>query len=169
MRNFFLTLVALVVVGAASAQNYNLLSGQQIPVRLLNSVESNGRLQMVPSGIVDANIYDNNGNIVIQRGAPVTLSVDTQRARGVGKAGRVTVNCITTMAVDGQSIYLRGGLTASGKNREVLAIGLGVGGGIVVFPFGLFLLCIKGEEAYIPNNTVMTNIVVDDNYEIMTR
>ena len=41
-----------------------------------------------------------------------------------------------------------------------------VGGGIVVFPFGFFCLCIKGEDAYIPSNTVLPNIVIDDNYTI---
>jgi hypothetical protein len=53
-----------------------------------------------------------------------------------------------------------------GDDREGLAIGLGIGAGIVVFPFGLFCLCIKGEEAYIPSNTIITNVVVDDNYTI---
>jgi hypothetical protein len=61
---------------------------------------------------------------------------------------------------------MRGGITAMGDDREGLAIGLGIGAGIVVFPFGLFCLCIKGEEAYIPSNTIITNVVVDDNYTI---
>ncbi len=59
-----------------------------------------------------------------------------------------------------------GGVAASGKDREGLAIGLGVGGGIVVFPVGFFCLCIKGEDAYIPSNTILSNIVIDDNYRV---
>jgi hypothetical protein len=59
-----------------------------------------------------------------------------------------------------------GGTSACGRDREVLAIGLGVGAGIVAFPFGLFCFCIKGEEAYLPGNSIISNVVIDDNYEV---
>lgn len=161
-----LSLAALLIAGAVWAQNPNLISGQQVNVRLLNALESKTNIQATPSAIVDANIVDANGNILVKRGTPVQLTLDTQRARGLGKAGSININCLSTTAVDGQQIFLLGGMTAMGDDREGLAIGLGIGAGIVVFPFGLFCLCIKGEEAYIPSNTILINVVVDDNYTI---
>lgn len=166
MKKMLLSLAALLIAGAVWAQSPNLISGQQVNVRLLNAIESKTNIQTTPAAIVDANIVDDNGNILIKRGTPVQLTLDTQRARGLGKAGAININCLSTTAVDGQQIFLLGGMTAMGDDREGLAIGLGIGAGIVVFPVGFFCLCIKGEEAYIPSNTIITNIVIDDNYTI---
>ena len=166
MKKMLLSLAALLIAGAVWAQSPNLISGQQVNVRLLNAIESQTNIQTTPAAIVDANIVDDNGNILIKRGTPVQLTLDTQRARGLGKAGSININCLSTTAVDGQQIFLLGGMTAMGDDREGLAIGLGIGAGIVVFPVGFFCLCIKGEEAYIPSNTIITNVVVDDNYTI---
>ena len=166
MKKMLLSLAALLIAGAVWAQSPNLISGQQVNVRLLNAIESKTNIQTTPAAIVDANIVDDNGNILIKRGTPVQLTLDTQRARGLGKAGSININCLSTTAVDGQQIFLLGGMTAMGDDREGLAIGLGIGAGIVVFPVGFFCLCIKGEEAYIPSNTIITNVVVDDNYTI---
>jgi hypothetical protein len=166
MRKMLLSLAALLIAGSVWAQSPNLISGQQVNVRLLNSVESKANIQTAPTAIIDANIVDANGNILVRRGTPVQLTIDTQHARGLGKSGCININCLSTTAVDGQQIFLLGGITAMGDDREGLAIGLGIGAGIVVFPFGLFCLCIKGEEAYIPSNTIITNVVVDDNYTI---
>ena len=164
MKNILLTFAALLIVGAAWAENPNIINGHPVSVRIINAM--NSKTQPMPSAIVDANITDAEGNILIKRGTPVQLSVEAQRARGVGKAGYLGVSCISTTAVDGQTIFLAGGISAYGNDREELAIGLGVGAGIVVFPFGLFCLCIKGEEAYIPSNTILTNVVIDDSYTI---
>ena len=142
MKRLFLALVALVCVGAVSAQ-------------------------VAPYGIVDANIMDSKGeNIVISRGTPVVMDIEIQRAKGVGKAGYIKINCVSTTAVDGQRINLIGTNIAQGNDRKGMAIGLGVGLGIVVCPPCFFCLCIKGENVVIPENTVLGNIVVNDNYTI---
>lgn len=164
MKNILLTVAALLIVGVAWAESPNIINGDPVSVRIVNAM--NSKTQSMPSAIVDANITDAEGNILIKRGTPVQLSVEAQRARGVGKAGYLIIRCLSTTAVDGQTIFLAGGLSAYGNEREELAIGLGVGAGIVVFPFGLFCLCIKGEEAHIPSNTILTNVVIDDSYTI---
>ena len=166
MKQLFTLIITLLCIGGASAQDYNLISGHNIPVRLTTAVDSGNRIHSTPAAIVDANIADTNGNILIRRGTPVVLGTETLSNRGLGKPGSIKIDCLTTTSVDGQTIYLQGGISAVGNDREGLAIGLGIGAGIVVFPFGLFCLCIKGEDAYIPSNTMMTNIVVDDNYLI---
>ena len=166
MKKFFALCIALMTMGAASAQNYNLTAGQPIPVRILSSVSSDNRLQSLPMAIVDSNITDSEGNVLISRGTNVVINTEVTRRKGVGKPGYIKIDCLTTTAVDGQTIYLMGGTSACGRDREALAIGLGVGAGIVAFPWGLFCLCIKGEEAYLPGNSVLSNVVVDDNYEV---
>lgn len=166
MRTILTLIASLLVVGAATAQDFNLRSGQEVRVRLLTAVSSSKNLQATPTAIVDSNITDSEGNILISRGTNVELLVDAQHRKGLGKAGFIKLDCLKTTAVDGQPIYLMGGVAASGKDREGLAIGLGVGGGIVVFPVGFFCLCIKGEDAYIPSNTILSNIVIDDNYRV---
>ena len=166
MRRILTIIVALLIVGSASAQEINLRSGEPLRIRLLSAVSSDKNLQATPTAIIDSNVTDSEGNILISRGTNVELSIDTQPRKGLGKAGFIKLDCIKTTAVDGQTIFLMGGVAASGQDREGLAIGLGVGGGIVVFPFGFFCLCIKGEDAYIPSNTIISNVVVDDNYSI---
>lgn len=166
MRHLFTLFAALFVAGYASAQDYNLISGHPIPVRLISEVVSDKHVHTTPSAIVDANITDKDGNILIRRGSNVKLNVETMHHKGLGKPGTIAIHCMTTTAVDGQTIYLMGGIAASGRDREELALGLGIGGGIVVFPVGFFCLCIKGEDAHIPSNTMLTNVVVDDNYSI---
>lgn len=166
MRNILLTITALLLAGAAWAQRPNLTNGQHVSVRILNAIDSKAKIQPTVSAIVDANIVDTEGNMLIKRGTPVQMTLETEPARGVGKAGYIIVTCLSTTAVDGQTIYLAGGMSAFGNEREELAIGLGVGVGIVAFPFGLFCLCIKGEQAHIPSNTIISNVVIDDNYTI---
>lgn len=166
MRRILTVILTLLIAGTVSAQNINLRSGEPLRIRLLSSISSDKNLQTTPTAIVDSNVTDSEGNILISRGTNVELNLDTQHRKGLGKAGFIKLNCIKTTAVDGQTIFLMGGVAASGQDREGLAIGLGVGGGIVVFPFGFFCLCIKGEDAYIPSNTIISNVVVDDNYSI---
>jgi hypothetical protein len=166
MKKLILFFVALLSISAVSAQQPNITNGQAGRVRLCSDVSSGAKFQTTPTAIIDANVTDSEGNILISRGTNVELNVSTVEHKGLGKPGEIRIDCLSTTAVDGQRIFLMGGMQSVGKEREGLAIGLGVGGGIVVFPFGFFCLCIKGEDAYIPSNTVLPNIVIDDNYTI---
>lgn len=65
MRKMLLSLAALLIAGSVWAQSPNLISGQQVNVRLLNSVESKANIQTAPTAIIDANIVDANGNILV--------------------------------------------------------------------------------------------------------
>lgn len=167
MKRLILMLVALMCVGALSAQDVKLYGGQNVPIRLMTDINSKSRTQPTPHAIVDANIMDAKGeNIVIRRGTPVVMDIEIKRARGVGKAGYIKINCISTSSVDGQTINLIGSSLAQGDDRKGLAIGLGVSLGILVFPPCFFCLCIKGENVSIPQNTLFHNVVVNDNYTI---
>ncbi|WP_418992618.1 hypothetical protein [Alistipes sp.] len=107
------------------------------------------------------------GETVIVRGTPVMLAVNKKKAKGVGKPGYLQLSCISTYAVDGQTILLSGGIEREGENREGTAIGLGVGLGLTFLPLGgFFFLCLKGEKAVIPAGTVLFGVTVAESYEV---
>ena len=168
MKKNLLTGLALLSLWAGIAQTKSsLYNGKPIPVRLTAAVESKNRFSITPTAIVDADILDNENNrILIRRGTPVIMDVQTQRAKGVGKPGYVKIDCLTTTAVDGQLIRLTGSHALEGKSRKGTALGVGLGVGIPFFWPCMFCLCIKGENVAVPANTVFNNIVVNDRYLI---
>lgn len=108
------------------------------------------------------------GETVIVQGTPVILSINKRKAKGVGKTSYLQIRCISTTAVDGQTILLSGNIEQDGENRQGVAIGLGVGLGLTFFTFGrFFFLCIKGEKVDIPAGTTIFGITIMDNYDII--
>ncbi len=120
-----------------------------------------------PSAIVENDVKSKDGRVLIKRGTPVQLQIDRQKARGVGKPGSVTVKCVSTNAVDGQSILLEGSVSGEGNDKKGLSSGLGVGLGLTFLPgVGFAFLAIKGEEAVIENNTIIPTVFVMNDYSV---
>lgn len=139
--------------------------GTSLSVRLTSQVTS--KKQGSPTAMVENDVKSKNGEVLIKRGTPVQLQIDRKRAKGCGKAGYVTVRCVSTTAVDGQNISLEGSVSNEGDNKKGLAIGLGVGLGLTVLPFvGFAFLAIKGEQAVIEANTVIPSVFVMNDYVI---
>lgn len=139
--------------------------GTAVAVRITSQITS--KTVGSPTAIVEADIKGKDGNVLISRGTPVMLQIDNRKARSCGKEGTLAVRCISTTAVDGQSIMLDGSYAAEGENKEGLAIGLGVGLGLTVLPgVGFAFLAIKGEDAKIPVNTVIPAAFVMNDYTI---
>lgn len=140
--------------------------GTPIIVRLTTSANSNRDTPIMAEVTSDVNI---SGETVIIQGTPVVLFVNKRKAKGVGKAGYLQIGCISTTAVDGQTILLSGGIEKDGENRQGAAIGLGVGLGLTFLPLGgFFFLCLKGEKVDIPSGTTIFGVSVTDNYDINT-
>ena len=120
------------------------------------------------TAIVERDVRDTNGEtVLIRRGTPVEMSIVAKKAKGVGKGGMIDLTCISTTAVDGQSVVLLGGLNVQGDDNKGAALGCGLGLGLTfLFPFGFFFLCLKGENVEVPANTLIQNVVVNDNYII---
>lgn len=138
--------------------------GTHIIVRLTTSANSNRNTPIMAEVASDVIIA---GETVVVQGTPVILSVNKRKAKGVGKAGYLQIGCISTTAVDGQSILLSGGIEQDGENRQGVAIGLGVGLGLTFLPLGgFFFLCIKGEKVDIPAGTTIFGVTIMDNYDI---
>ena len=120
-----------------------------------------------PSAIVENDVKSKDGRVLIKRGTPVQLQIDRQKARGVGKPGSVTVKCVSTNAVDGQSILLEGSVSGEGNDKKGLSSGLGVGLGLTFLPVvGFAFLAIKGEQAVIENNTIIPTVFVMNDYSV---
>ncbi len=175
MKRLFL-IVAIILLSAANtesvAQKVKLNNGKSVSIRITNDVYSkaNKKTKQNAMAIVDRDVTDISGDkVLIRRGTPVQLSTTVVRAKGVGKAGAIKIDCMSTTAVDGQVVSLLGGLNLQGDDRKGAALGCGLGLGLtILFPVGFFFLCIQGENVEVPANTIIQNVVVNDNYMIAT-
>lgn len=154
----------LCIFGVEQLSAIPLKRGTPIQVRLTSSANSNRDNPVTAEVACDVT---DRGNVLILQGTPVNLSVNKIKAKGVGKPGYLQLGCISTTAIDGQTIRLSGTLTREGENRQGAAIGLGVGLGITLLPLGgFFFLCLKGEKAHIPDGTHIFGVIVVGNYDI---
>jgi len=166
-RLLFLSLLLVASTLEMFAQKVCLKSGKPVPVRLIQSVSSRYNTRTVRA-IVDLDIRDDSGEkILIRKGTPVEVGVSAMRARGVGKAGYIDLTCLSTTTVDGQYVALSGGIYSYGQDREGAVLGCGLGLGLTfLFPVGLLLLCIRGENVNIPNNTVIADVYTNGSYMV---
>lgn len=169
MKKFLFLAIVLAVANLSSfAQNVvSLNNGKVVNVRLTSEVFSNSKAQVPVSAIVDKDVKDENGNVLIRRGTPIQITSDIKKSKGMGNGGYAKLTFTSTIAVDGQDIALQGVYAINGKDRKGLALGLGIGtGATILFPVGFFFFCIKGESVTIPEGTIIPNVVVNDTYKI---
>lgn len=148
----------------------NLRNGQAVFVRLTNEIKTKNKLQSDVTAIVDKDVVDPLTNkILISRGTTVEMSAIIKRAKGVGKPAELKLQCLSTQAIDGQRIMLQGSYAEKGDNRKGLALGLGIGLPILFVWPAIFCLCIKGGHIEIPSDMTIDNVVVNDNYVVVTQ
>lgn len=155
VMNKIMNLAILLMIGfffansAVFAQNNYGTTFVQLSGGSINS-KSNG--SNLPQGIVGSDIKDRDGNVWVRAGAPVVLNSDIKKARGMGKPGRINIQCISTMDVNGKPVALTGSISLEGQKKLGKALGLGLGLGLTVLcPWGLFFFCIKGEDVVAPS------------------
>lgn len=146
-----------------------LSQGEILEVRIVDNFTSKN----IPSkiqAVIDVDVKDPaTGKILIRRGAPVRIDAKIQKPQGKGRPGKITLNLLSTEAVDGQNIRLSRTAEFLGKNRRGLALGLGIGlplGTIVCFPWGFACLAIKGLHAEVPAGTILDYVIVAEDYTI---
>lgn len=138
--------------------------GTMLVVRLLSSVKSNSKESA--SVIIENDVKGKNGEILIKKGTLVQTSIKREKAKGCGRPGSVDMKCISTTAVDGQTILLDGGCSETGRNNKGLAFGLGIGLGVTFLPMvGFAFLAIHGESATIEPG-IISNIFIMNDYNI---
>lgn len=181
MKRTLLSLcVACLAIVPALAQT-TLSKGTILQLRVTSEI--NSAQATTPTAIVEADLVV-NGTTVIKKGTPVLLQVKRKKARGCGRPGEVKVDFLSTTATDGQTIQLsEGSIEETGLPRKGLALGSGIGAcaGIAAtvtavigilgsgIPCGLpalALLMIKGEQAVIPANTIVPNVLISNDYII---
>ncbi|WP_288510057.1 hypothetical protein [uncultured Prevotellamassilia sp.] len=154
MKKLLLLAFLLSSFMSSSAQS-TLKSGSVITLRFVEEVKSNSNA----ANVVVANDVKVDDKIIVSAGTPVQTQVTATKRRSCGIAGVLNVAFISTRATDGTLITLIGGsISREGKNKRGLAIGLGVGLGVLAWPL-LSCLVIRGGEAVIPEGTLTTNVL----------
>lgn len=154
MKKLLLLAFLLSSFMSSSAQS-TLKSGSVITLRFVEEVKSNSNA----ANVVVANDVKVDDKIIVSAGTPVQTQVTATKRRSCGIAGVLNVAFISTRATDGTLITLIGGsISREGRNKRGLAIGLGVGLGVLAWPL-LSCLVIRGGEAVIPEGTLTTNVL----------
>jgi len=154
MKKLLLLAFLLSSFMSSSAQS-TLKSGSVITLRFVEEVKSNSNA----ANVVVANDVKVDDKIIVSAGTPVQTQVTATKRRSCGIAGVMNVAFISTRATDGTLITLIGGsISREGRNKRGLAIGLGVGLGVLAWPL-LSCLVIRGGEAVIPEGTLTTNVL----------
>ena len=154
MKKLLLLAFLLSSFMSSSAQS-TLKSGSVITLRFVEEVKSNSNA----ANVVVANDVKVDDKIIVSAGTPVQTQVTATKRRSCGIAGVLNVAFISTRATDGTLITLIGGsISREGKNKKGLAIGLGVGLGVLAWSL-LSCLVIRGGEAVIPEGTLTTNVL----------
>ena len=154
MKKLLLLAFLLSSFMSSSAQS-TLKSGSVITLRFVEEVKSNSNA----ANVVVANDVKVDDKIIVSAGTPVQTQVTATKRRSCGIAGVLNVGFISTRATDGTLITLIGGsISREGRNKRGLAIGLGVGLGVLAWPL-LSCLVIRGGEAVIPEGTLTTNVL----------
>lgn len=160
-------LLHLNVIGAFAQQPFspNLKRGTNVSVKLTSVAASNKKNPV--TAIVAADVIDQTTKqTLIKMGTPVVLSVDQVKAKGMGKGGSISVNAISTTAVDGKTVMLMGSTSKAGDNTGT-ALTLGLVMGLLVLPgVGFFFFCLKGEKVELPRDTIIPNVMIADDYAI---
>lgn len=166
-KSIIAIIVVLGVFTISSYANTPLGNGQIINVMLNDNVSSQEGGSATATVLTD--VKSLQGDILISKGTPVILKVDKVSKKGVGKPGKVTINCVSVNAVDGQAILLNGNLYVEGETKRAKALGLGLGLTFTGFGaiIGLPCLAIKGGEAIIEKGSVI-NAQVMGYYNINT-
>ncbi len=107
---------------------------------------------------VVSDVKDNNGNVLIKTGSPVTAQISFAKDKGmIGRSGELTISDFHATAVDGTYVPLSGSVSAKPDDKMTLSIVLSV----LICP--LFLL-MKGEEAQLPAGTQKTAYTITEVY-----
>lgn len=162
MKKILAILALVSFCAAATAQT--ITRGTMVPVKITSS--GNSKNPQSITAIVNADVTADDGTLAISYGTPVELTINAQRARGVGRPGELEIKFTSTRTVTGRYVNLEGGsIQVVGRSKKGLALGLGLGLGlgvpIITYGAGLPLLAlmaIKGKQAEILEGMTSSNV-----------
>lgn len=148
MRLLFSMLVsAFIFSSSCFAEEVTLKANTFVPVILQESISSESLSLGQDVFFTVAGDIDVSGKTVIPAGTTVIASVsDVEETGAIGAAGKIVITFLSTEAVDGTSISLRGTKVIEGKDKTTSSVVVGV----VLCPLALLQ---KGEEASVGQGT----------------
>jgi len=166
MIKYIVLIFILFITYSISAQ-IHLKKGTNVFLELTTEANSNNKHEVM--AVVGLDVNDSKtGETLIAKGTPVVIKVERKKSRGIGKAGWLQIKPISTTAIDGHQILLDGGFSKEGEQRRGVALGLGIGLGLTYLPgFGFFFLMLKGEKIILPQGTMLYDIYIKENYQIV--
>lgn len=97
-----------------------------------------------------------NGYVLIKAGTPAIGTVaSAEKAKMIGREGKVTISVERTQAVDGQEVFLQGSMSGTGEERLVTSVVVST----LVCPLALLM---KGGEAEIPAGAELRTFVASE-------
>jgi len=148
-------------------ESFNLKSGTLIPIKILGRINSNDK--MSNKAIVNQDIIDKNGNVLITYGTVVGMDITLKASESIGKPGTINIEFTSTIAEDGQKIKLTGNKFLEGTDRSTLSWVLTGVGCFVIPPFNFLFLLIKGKPGILPDNTTVYDVRVASSYNIILK
>ncbi len=152
-------------VYAQTSEPVILKRGTNVPVHLTSDASSNKKNQV--TAVVTANVIDKSTKeVLIAQGTPIQLSVERQKAKGMGKGGSIKVQAVSTTAIDGTTVMLTGNASKEGDDTNAALI-TGLVTGLTVLPVvGFAFFALKGEQAQFQSGYVITNVIVADDHNV---
>lgn len=141
-----------------------LKTGTPVPVRLTNDISSESKEQ--PIFVVDNDINDTNGNLLIAKETPVLIEYNNVPKKGIGKPGEINIKFISTTTYDGQNVILVGSKSEKGEDRKRKALGVGLGVGLAVASPMLAYLAKKGGASELKVGTIISSVLVLGEYTV---
>ncbi len=136
--------------------------GTEVPVRLQYSISSLDDKSGAPQGKSDfavaQDVVGPTGVVFISAGTPIIAEVERRPHRRMGRPGSITIRFQSTTGVDGAKIWLANDpIQLRGKKR----LGGVIAGSILLFPFGLLFLLLKGGDVTLEGGSGLTATVVE--------
>ena len=156
MRNLVCILAICLSIMPTLSRAEVIPEGTIVPIRITNNLSSD--LNCTVNAVVDADVIV-NGIVAIARGTLVETSVLRKESGMAGRPGKIEVGFIGTESAEGKRVMLTGTIAAKGKSKRGVALGVGVGLGVFIWPC-LYCLVIEGKEAVIPANTTVLTAMV---------
>lgn len=132
----------------------NLPDGTSVKLQVKDTLASNkSKTGDKVEYVVEEDVVDVEKRVLIRKGAPATGVITLAKGRGgLGRSGKLEFTCENVLAVDGNTIPLRGDQAKRGKSGKASMVAVT----LLLSPLGLFM---KGKNITVKQGTVITAYV----------
>jgi hypothetical protein len=152
LLSLFFTAVIINMVSLSSgfARDVILENGTRIRLETVNKVSSGINNEGDEISFVVTDDVKLGDTVLIKAGTIATGTVSELLKRGsIGKAGKLTIDLDSTLAVNGKKVPLTGTIIRKGDDKMVLSLALSL---LACPPVSLVFLTMRGADATLPAN-----------------